>query len=316
MEDIRLAFSAIAAFVLVLVAIDLASAQAEKRVELMPLAAERERTLKPQDTFQDCEQCPEMVVVPAGSFLMGSPANEPGARRHRRPAAPRDDREGLRSRQVCRHFRRMGRLPARRRLQRLSSGGPGLGSRQAASDQTGTMPRVTQHGCRAGPAGPTVCSARPNGNTSRAPTQRRRSGGARRSRPIRPTMMAGSPTAAARRANSARKPCPWIRSNLTHGAYTRFTATFGNGQRIAGMKVTTERRPTARPGSAASVVDASCAVGPGSPIRLPSARPSATGATCSGATGTKTMDSELPERLFHLDLPGRSISAQFASSSS
>jgi formylglycine-generating enzyme required for sulfatase activity len=28
--------------------------------------------------FRDCEQCPEMVVVPAGSFLMGSPETEAG----------------------------------------------------------------------------------------------------------------------------------------------------------------------------------------------------------------------------------------------
>jgi formylglycine-generating enzyme required for sulfatase activity len=29
------------------------------------------------ETFKDCSDCPEMVVVPAGSFIMGSPANEP-----------------------------------------------------------------------------------------------------------------------------------------------------------------------------------------------------------------------------------------------
>lgn len=28
--------------------------------------------------FQDCSHCPQMVVVPAGSFLMGSAANDPG----------------------------------------------------------------------------------------------------------------------------------------------------------------------------------------------------------------------------------------------
>ncbi|MFZ4807384.1 MAG: SUMF1/EgtB/PvdO family nonheme iron enzyme [Hyphomicrobiaceae bacterium] len=28
-------------------------------------------------TFRDCPDCPEMVVVPAGSFMMGSPASEP-----------------------------------------------------------------------------------------------------------------------------------------------------------------------------------------------------------------------------------------------
>lgn len=31
---------------------------------------------KPGDEFQDCEQCPEMVVVPAGSFTMGSTEGE------------------------------------------------------------------------------------------------------------------------------------------------------------------------------------------------------------------------------------------------
>ena len=30
------------------------------------------------DVFRDCEACPEMVVVPAGSFMMGSPSSEAG----------------------------------------------------------------------------------------------------------------------------------------------------------------------------------------------------------------------------------------------
>jgi formylglycine-generating enzyme required for sulfatase activity len=33
---------------------------------------------KPGRTFQDCATCPEMVVVPAGSFVMGSPDSELG----------------------------------------------------------------------------------------------------------------------------------------------------------------------------------------------------------------------------------------------
>src|SRR5262245_43196002 len=43
-----------------------------------PLAPERERAITPGTTFTECEQCPEMVVLPAGSFTMGSPANESG----------------------------------------------------------------------------------------------------------------------------------------------------------------------------------------------------------------------------------------------
>lgn len=37
-----------------------------------------ERALKPKDTFKECDLCPEMIVVPSGSFSMGSPANEAG----------------------------------------------------------------------------------------------------------------------------------------------------------------------------------------------------------------------------------------------
>ena len=41
------------------------------------LTAAAERTLKPGDSFRECaKDCPEMVVVPAGEFMMGSPADE------------------------------------------------------------------------------------------------------------------------------------------------------------------------------------------------------------------------------------------------
>lgn len=46
--------------------------------------AKREARTKPGTVFRDCVACPEMVVIPAGSFLMGSPASEEG----------RDEREG------------------------------------------------------------------------------------------------------------------------------------------------------------------------------------------------------------------------------
>jgi Sulfatase-modifying factor enzyme 1 len=40
------------------------------------LTAAQERALAPKDTFKECTDCPEMVVVPAGEFTMGSPADE------------------------------------------------------------------------------------------------------------------------------------------------------------------------------------------------------------------------------------------------
>jgi formylglycine-generating enzyme required for sulfatase activity len=43
-----------------------------------PLTAAEERALKPRDSFRECDVCPEMVVVPAGSFMMGSPLSEQG----------------------------------------------------------------------------------------------------------------------------------------------------------------------------------------------------------------------------------------------
>jgi len=33
---------------------------------------------KPDHEFTECPECPQMVAVPAGKFLMGSPAHEPG----------------------------------------------------------------------------------------------------------------------------------------------------------------------------------------------------------------------------------------------
>jgi formylglycine-generating enzyme required for sulfatase activity len=41
-----------------------------------PLSADEECALKPKDVFRECDKCPDMVMVPAGTFTMGSPANE------------------------------------------------------------------------------------------------------------------------------------------------------------------------------------------------------------------------------------------------
>src|SRR5207253_4737817 len=40
------------------------------------LTATAEQALRAGDSFSECFGCPEMVVVPAGAFMMGSPADE------------------------------------------------------------------------------------------------------------------------------------------------------------------------------------------------------------------------------------------------
>jgi formylglycine-generating enzyme required for sulfatase activity len=47
-------------------------------IQLAACAAGPTPGMVPGTTFRDCDHCPEMVVVPAGSFLMGSPATERG----------------------------------------------------------------------------------------------------------------------------------------------------------------------------------------------------------------------------------------------
>ena len=49
-------------------------------------AADAEK--KPMDIFKECDACPEMVVVPAGRFTMGSPVSEPDR-------TPDEDRQHL-----------------------------------------------------------------------------------------------------------------------------------------------------------------------------------------------------------------------------
>jgi formylglycine-generating enzyme required for sulfatase activity len=49
------------------------------QVQPYVLTAEGERALKPGEFFRECaKDCPEMVVVPAGEFILGSPPSEKG----------------------------------------------------------------------------------------------------------------------------------------------------------------------------------------------------------------------------------------------
>jgi formylglycine-generating enzyme required for sulfatase activity len=43
---------------------------------IQPLTPELEQALRPKDSFKECDVCPEMVVVPKGAFMMGTPITE------------------------------------------------------------------------------------------------------------------------------------------------------------------------------------------------------------------------------------------------
>ena len=85
------------------------------------------------ERFRDCPECPEMVVLPEGSFIMGSPAWEGAHREHETPARRIGIGRRPRDRRSRSDLRGMGRLPRRRRLRRLQplrALGPGPAARR------------------------------------------------------------------------------------------------------------------------------------------------------------------------------------------
>jgi formylglycine-generating enzyme required for sulfatase activity len=67
------------------------AAMADPPVEITVGKENAKRTIVPgagkdaAQSFRDCPNCPEMVVVPAGAFMMGSPENEPGRKKSEGP---------------------------------------------------------------------------------------------------------------------------------------------------------------------------------------------------------------------------------------
>ena len=66
-------------------ALTTAAAATEQAAEPAAQDGEPRAAMRPGSTFRDCEECPELVVVPAGSFLMGSPPSEDGREKDEGP---------------------------------------------------------------------------------------------------------------------------------------------------------------------------------------------------------------------------------------
>jgi formylglycine-generating enzyme required for sulfatase activity len=74
------------------------------------------RCLGPKDTFRECAECTEMVMVPAGTFIMGSPMSEEGRLDNEEPRRMVINRAAIRGRQVRGNVCGVGRLRGCRRL--------------------------------------------------------------------------------------------------------------------------------------------------------------------------------------------------------
>jgi len=124
-----------------------------------PLSAAEEQALKPKDSFKECAQCPEMVVVPAGSFTMGSPDSEEGRVEEEGPQhrvtfgkAFGVGKFAVTFEEWDTHASRMAAATVT--SPRMRAGAAGVARRSTCR---GTMPEPTWAGCRARPARPIDC---------------------------------------------------------------------------------------------------------------------------------------------------------------
>jgi formylglycine-generating enzyme required for sulfatase activity len=91
---------------------------------IQPLIPELERALKPKDSFKECDVCPEMVVVPKGSFMMGTPAR---TGRFRVKTLSIASASQSRSRSAASPFRSTNGMPRRWRMRRIKGDDKGFG---------------------------------------------------------------------------------------------------------------------------------------------------------------------------------------------
>ena len=228
-------------------------------VLFLPQGAVAQKRAAPADAtgagrvFRDCPTCPEMVVVPAGEFMMGSPESERGRNKDEGPQRKVTIAQPFAVGKFEVTFAQWDACVGRGRLH-AQAGRRDLGARQAAGDQRVLGRRQAVRGVarqedrQALPAadggGMGVRGARRDQGLGPAPAVLH---GRRRSTTSRPTTTPISNTAAARRASIARRRSTWARFPATPSACTTCTATSGSGSRTATRTAMPARRRTARP---------------------------------------------------------------------
>ena len=145
-------------------------------------------TRMPGDTFKDCEQCPEMMVLPAGEFTMGSRQDKENRNQNERPqrsvriAAPfavgifevtKDQFEtfvnnsGHDAGSECLTYEENSPEFAPTALSAIQASCRTVPSRLHAS--IGTMPRPMSRGSRRNPVRAIACFPKPSGSTPPGP---------------------------------------------------------------------------------------------------------------------------------------------------
>ena len=220
-----------------------------------PLSPERERALKPKDTFKECDTCPEMVVVPAGSFMMGSPASE----------EDRSPHEGPQHRVTFRPAFAVGKFAVTFDEWDACVADGGCNGYRPKDEGWGRGKRPVINVSWNDAKAYVAWLSRKTGKTYRLLSEAEREYVTRAgtttpfwwgsSISTSQANYDGMPsTAAARRVSTGRRRCRSIPSSRTRGGSTKCTAISRSGWRIAGRIPTRARRPMVPPGQAATVV--------------------------------------------------------------
>ena len=246
-------------------------------------------------TFTDCAECSEMVVVPNGSFMMGSRSSE----------ERRDDDEGPRHRVTIAKPFAVGVYEVTFDEWDACVRGGGCGGYRPDDEGWGRGTRPVINVSWEDAQGYVRWLSQRTGEKYRLLSEAeweyvaragrvRRSTLELRSRRVRRTTMASTRTDRDGKGRIGDGRCRWDRSRRTRSGCTTCTATCGSGRRIAGTTVTAARRRMEVRGREENAVVVWCAGAPGTAYRGACAPPIATGTAPVSAGSTSVF--ELPGR--------------------